>query len=116
MRPSRLEFPVTSSRASASQAQSSTRCGAQLPGDFTFPRNISDIEGPFSALPQLAVGVQQAKAAASLIVELPGQLAATAGTALEDSRNWPGHAAITLAAALFVWEYWNGDSGCRCCR
>jgi hypothetical protein len=50
---------------------------AQLPTDFQFPTSVSDIVGPFASLPSAAVGIQQVEAAASLVVQFPGQLAAS---------------------------------------
>ncbi|KAJ7078439.1 carbohydrate esterase family 5 protein [Mycena belliarum] len=47
---------------------------SKLPGDFKFPTSIADITGPFSALPGLVSGAEEAKAAASLVLRFPGQL------------------------------------------
>lgn len=47
---------------------------ASLPGDFKFPTKPSDITGPFSKLPSIAVGAQQVAAAGSLVKAFPGQL------------------------------------------
>jgi len=48
---------------------------ASLPADFKIPTSISDITGPFSKLPTVAVGAQQVKAAASLVLHFPKELA-----------------------------------------
>ncbi|KKA22717.1 Cutinase [Rasamsonia emersonii CBS 393.64] len=50
---------------------------AQLPRDFKMPTSLSDIVSPFKKLPSVAVGEQQAEAAASLVKQFPGQLAAS---------------------------------------
>ncbi|KAH7099652.1 carbohydrate esterase family 5 protein [Auriculariales sp. MPI-PUGE-AT-0066] len=47
---------------------------ASIPSDFVWPSSIDDILGPFSELPGLVVGVDEAKAAASLALHFPGQL------------------------------------------
>ena len=47
---------------------------ANLGADFKWPSSIEDIVGPFSQLPGLAVGVEQTKAAASLVLRFPVQL------------------------------------------
>ncbi|KAF7325057.1 Carbohydrate esterase family 5 protein [Mycena kentingensis (nom. inval.)] len=45
-------------------------------GSFEIPTSISDVIAPFSELPSLAVGAQEAAAAASLVAAFPGQLLA----------------------------------------
>ncbi|KAJ7257578.1 carbohydrate esterase family 5 protein [Mycena haematopus] len=49
---------------------------SSLPADFKFPTSISDITGPFAALPGLASGAAETAAAASLVLHFPGQLLA----------------------------------------
>ncbi|KZP22042.1 carbohydrate esterase family 5 protein [Athelia psychrophila] len=48
---------------------------APLPTGYPIPDTQSDITGPFDKLPSLAVGTQEAGAAATLVEEFPGQLA-----------------------------------------
>jgi cutinase len=50
---------------------------AHLPQAFKIPTSVNDIIGPFKTLPTVAVGAQEAEAAASLIVNFPGQLLGT---------------------------------------
>ncbi|KAH8689500.1 carbohydrate esterase family 5 protein [Talaromyces proteolyticus] len=50
---------------------------AQIPSDFKFPTSLSDIVGPFASLPNVAVGIQQAEAAANLAIKFPAELAAS---------------------------------------
>ncbi|KAJ7150870.1 carbohydrate esterase family 5 protein [Mycena crocata] len=56
---------------------------SDVPADFKFPTSISDITGPFSALPGLVSGVAETAAAASLVARFPGQLLASRAAFLE---------------------------------
>lgn len=41
------------------------------------PTSLADILGPFKSLPSVAVGEQQAEAAANMVKKFPGELAAS---------------------------------------
>ncbi|KAJ7285148.1 carbohydrate esterase family 5 protein [Mycena rebaudengoi] len=56
---------------------------SKLATDFKFPTSISDITGPFSSLPGLVSGAEEAAAAASLVLRFPGQLLASTGAFVE---------------------------------
>ncbi|KAJ7725971.1 carbohydrate esterase family 5 protein [Mycena metata] len=48
-----------------------------LSQDFVFPTTLDDITGPFKQLPGLASGAAETTAAATLVLEFPGQLLAS---------------------------------------
>ncbi|KAK7055391.1 carbohydrate esterase family 5 protein [Favolaschia claudopus] len=52
---------------------------ADIPADFKFPTSLSDITRPFTALPGLVKGAEEAAAAVSLVARFPIQLAQSVG-------------------------------------
>nr|GAT47545.1 carbohydrate esterase family 5 protein [Mycena chlorophos] len=83
-------------------------------GTFALPKSISDITGPFSTLPTLAVGTEEAAAAAELVADFPGQLLDAGSAFTETLVTHPsrlllspqhfmyGNAGLTGDAAAFV--------------
>jgi len=57
---------------------------ANIPNDFSLPKSLSDVIGPFSKIPSIAVGAQQVAAAASLVAHFPGQLLKSVGSFASD--------------------------------
>ncbi|KAH8827583.1 carbohydrate esterase family 5 protein [Flagelloscypha sp. PMI_526] len=87
---------------------------ANVPGDFKLPTSIDDIVGPFTDLPSLAVGADEVKAAATLVVKFPGQLLKAGSAFLKTLTSNPqrllltpehfmyGNKGLTSDAATFV--------------
>ncbi|KAJ7780077.1 carbohydrate esterase family 5 protein [Mycena maculata] len=83
---------------------------ASLSADFTFPTSLSDITGPFSKLPTLATGASEVAAAASLVLDFPGELLAADQAFVHTLTNTSETQRLLLTPQHFMYGN-NGNTG-----